>query len=140
MNDEIYIDSLVCWASDKDYFVDFHDEGDNTVCAISKTVDINSEQSLRKQLICLLHEGGHILIYENGSIPDFKHLRKFDDYNRDSAYRINRVLEEAEAWKRGRKLAARMSIPINDEEWEAEKNDALQKYINWAALCCDTGS
>jgi len=133
VNDSDYIESLICWASDKDYFVEFNSGGENTICSVSKTIDINDKQSPRMQLICLLHECGHILIYENGSVPDFKHLKNFDEDNIESFYRVNRVLEEAEAWKRGRSLADRLAIPIDDEEWEREKIYALQKYINWAS-------
>lgn len=133
MEYELHISTLVWWASEKNYIVDFGEDGDNTICSESKIIAIDNEQPLKRQLICLLHECGHVLVYENGSVPDFKFLRASNDDDVESRYRVNRVLEEAEAWKRGLSLAKRLLIPIDEEEWEEEKVDALQKYINWAS-------
>ena len=42
---------------------------------------INSSSSLETQVIRLLHENGHVLIFENGSVFDFKSKRNLNEKN-----------------------------------------------------------
>ena len=126
-----YLDSLAIWASDRGYCIDFVRGGDTSICHISKSIEINSSCSPEKQVIYLLHECGHALIFENGSVYDFESKRDLPKYT--VASKVYTVIEEAEAWRRGRDLAKRLCIPIDDEEYEKSMIKALKKYINWAS-------
>ena len=133
MDYQEYIDTLICWAADKGYCIEFCNDGGNDICPVSKTIEIDDLQPQKMQLICLLHECGHVLIYENGSTFNFKSIEGMNDSSTDVSYRVNRVIEEAEAWRRGRNLSKRLGFKIEKEEWDAERIKALQNYINWAS-------
>jgi hypothetical protein len=125
------LDDLENWANDKGYFVNFTKDGDDSICYISKMIEINSSSSLEKQVMRLLHECGHVLIFENGGTYSFENV-KDDDGKLTHDERTLRVIEEIEAWGRGFKLAKRLSIKLDKEKWEKSVVDAIGKYINWA--------
>lgn len=127
----IHIENLTNWANDRGYHVEMVKNGDDSICHISKTIEINSSSKPSVQAIRLLHECGHALIFDNGSKFNFKEKR---EYSKNTvAYKVFAVIEEVEAWKRGKELAKRLDIPIEEAEWEADMVRALKKYINWAS-------
>jgi|GEM_PF-1548629 len=101
-----------------------------------KTIYINSRQSLEKQLFVLLHECGHLLIDDRSESTElrFKHGYYTEDKNvrRRFVHRCTVVEEEFEAWHRGRKLATKLGIQINDERFSALKAWMLKSYMKWA--------
>lgn len=137
-----YLNSLIVWAESKGFYVHFQDDGDDSMCPSGKIIEINSSASLRYQVMCLLHECGHVAICENGSFWDY-HKKPAYLYSKPpsehgnqkikNTYRVYTVIEEAEAWKRAWALAQRLSIPLEREEWEEHMLDALGKYLDWAA-------
>lgn len=80
----------------------------------------------------MLHECGHALIFENGSsVYDFE---KFEGLKEKTvASKVFEVIEEIEAWKRGKELARRLRIPIDDVSWDRTMAEAIKKYIDLAA-------
>jgi hypothetical protein len=127
----IHINNLIYWANEKGYHVEMLEGGDDSICQESKLIEINSSSRTELQVIRLLHECGHALIFENGSSFNFKEKRSESESS--VKYKVFTVIEEVEAWKRGRDLAKRLSIPIDDSEWEKDMVKALKKYINWAS-------
>lgn len=131
LNWEESLDELEMWAMERGYYVSYAAGGDNCICRVSKLIEINSSCSIDKRVVYLLHECGHALIFENGSVSQFKDKR---NYNKNTvSHKVFVVMEEIEAWKRGRSLARRLRIPIDDVEWEKSMVKALKKYINWAS-------
>tara|TARA_B100000131_G_C18078167_1_gene597189 strand:+ start:795 stop:1196 length:402 start_codon:yes stop_codon:yes gene_type:complete len=128
-NDSIV--SLICWAQDYGYDVQIDRYGDDSIDEESRIISINSKNSIETQLYVLLHECGHLLIYKNGSSFGLKDvMSKYSE--RTKIHRVFRVIEEAEAWKRGRSLANRLYIDIDDEKWNRAVARALGKYMDWA--------
>jgi len=101
-----------------------------------KTIYINSRQTLEKQLFVLLHECGHLLIDDRSESTElrFKNGYYAEDSNvrRRFIHRCTVVEEEFEAWHRGRKLAVKLGIEINDERFSALKAYMLKSYMKWA--------
>ncbi len=128
---EEYLNMLNIWAIERGYSVAFINDGDDAICYLSKMIEINASLPKEIQIIRLLHECGHVLIYENGSFFDFKSLRTVS--KESTKYRVYTVVEEIEAWKRGEKLAKRLGMDIDSELLEKSKVSALKKYIDWAA-------
>ncbi len=126
-----HLDALVNWAYHKGYHVEFTVNGDDCICGESKLIEINSSSSLETQVIRLLHECGHVLIFENGSFFNFKEKNDLSD--RSVTKKVFTVIEEIEAWKRGKELASRMQIPMAQDIWERAMVKALKKYIDWAS-------
>jgi hypothetical protein len=131
MDKKEYLDLLIDWAHNKNYSVDFKKNGYDSVCDVSKTIEINSSLPIRTQVIRLLHECGHVLIFENGS--HFKFNEKTHYSPKSTNCKIFTIIEEIEAWKRGKELAIRLHIPIIDEVWDKAMVSALNKYVKWAA-------
>lgn len=127
----IHINNLIYWADEKGYHVTLEKNGDDSICYISKIIEINNSMPPKTQVIRLLHECGHVLIFENGSPYNFERKRVLPEDS--TPFKVFTVIEEVEAWKRGKELAKRLNIPIEDEEWEGNMVKAIKKYINWAA-------
>lgn len=124
-----YLNSLILWAENYGYFIDFKKRGDNCICLVNKVIEINSSAPLKFQVYCLLHECGHVLIANNKSFWNFNSSKE----SKDRDYKVFTIIEEIEAWKRGFNLAQRLNIPISKEEWDIQMSDAIYKYIKWAA-------
>ena len=52
---------------------------------------------------------------------------------RSKDYRVETITEEIEAWERGRKLAERLNLFIDDKNFNKLKNECIYSYIEWAA-------
>ena len=127
----IHINNIIHWANEKGYHVELIEGGDDAICQESKIIEINSSSKTETQIIRLLHECGHVLIFENDSAFKFKEKRSYSQSS--VGYKVFAVIEEVEAWKRGRDLARRLSVPIEEQSWEKDMVTALKKYINWAS-------
>jgi hypothetical protein len=126
------IDILVGWLDEKDYYVDFDRKGDESVSLEDKIVSINTTRSIETQLYILLHECGHVLIHNNEDIVKYRGVQEsFDE--KSNIHRVFTVMEEVEAWKRGRHLARRLGIKVDEKKWNKDLSRALNKYIRWAA-------
>jgi len=119
------------WAMTKGYHVEFSRDGDDSVDRIGKIISINTTRSLETQVYVMLHECGHILVYENDKVMNFRKIAS--KYNEKSKiHKVFTVIEEIEAWKRGRMLANRCCIEIDDEKWNRDIARAIRKYMKWA--------
>ena len=101
-------------------------------------VFISSRTRQETKLYTLLHEYGHIEIYENDSEEfeaDHPMYYKSEDgrVERSKACRVSIVAEEIEAWKRGRWLARENNIYLDETKYDKHMTQALMSYINWAA-------
>lgn len=126
-------DYLICWVEDKkDYVVKFKKNGEvNFINSEHNEIIIDDLLSPELQTYILLHECGHILIWENGMMLEFE--KKSKRYKTATEKeRTLTVIEEIEAWKRGLSLAARLSIPIDLVKWEDEMAGAVYAYMAWA--------
>jgi hypothetical protein len=65
------------------------------------------------------------------TVPCYQSFHE-DRYDRDKAGKIATLVEEIEAWKRGRLLAIDMGWHVNIEKYEKNMNEALWSYIKWA--------
>jgi len=128
---------LIDWCESKKINVEFTNRkcGGGYVGA-EKTIYVNSTQTAEKQLFVLIHECGHLLIDNNAETTElrFRHGYLTPDPNmrRKFIHRCTVVEEEFEAWHRGRKLASKLGIEINDERFSATKAYMLKSYMKWA--------
>ncbi len=123
------LETLETWSNERGYFVNFEKSGDTCICHLSKIIEINSSFSEEIQTYLLLHECGHALIFEYEGTFNYSKFR--NDENADN-HKIFRLIEEVEAWKRGFTLAKKLKIKINEEKWENEIKDAIEKYAKWS--------
>lgn len=132
MNHEQAINTLIGWLDSKNFFIEFEREGYDAVDLDNKIVSIKSTSSVETQLYTILHECGHILVRSNDKIIGYEDIYERYEESR-SINKVFRVMEEVEAWKRGKILARRLCIPIDEEKWNRDMSRALKKYINWAS-------
>ena len=126
------ISALVVWLEEKGYHVDFDRKGDDSVDTANKIVSINNTRTPETQLYILLHECGHVLIHCNEDIVKYKDVQeRFAE--KTNIHKVFTVMEEVEAWKRGKRLAKKFGININEEKWNKDVSRALNKYMRWVA-------
>ena len=103
-----------------------------------KEIRICSRNGVEKRLFALLHECGHALIRENWKkfskeFPAHAECGHDGRKNCSDAYRISLLEEEFEAWKRGKRLAKRLGIEIDEERYEKHKAKCLMSYVSLVA-------
>ena len=130
MEPEQAIYTLICWAQKYNFDVVIIRGGDDSIDEAARVIEINSSNSIETQLYVLLHECGHLLIYNNDDALGTRDVvSKFSE--RTKMHRVFRVVEEVDAWKRGKLLAKRLGIIVNDEKWNRVMVRALKKYMEW---------
>ena len=131
MNHTDAIEVLVGWLDNKGYYVDFDRNGDDSVDTSSKIVSINTTRTSETQLYILLHECGHVLIHNNENVVKYRDVQE-RFLEKTVINKVFTVMEEVEAWKRGKLLARRLRINIDEEKWNKDVTRALHKYMRWA--------
>ena len=131
-------DVISLWASSKGYKVKCHTDADDRLEFEEKTIYINSRQHAENRFYTLLHEAGHLLISQTANQFQKDHpmyamscdVRKY----RSKAYQVSLVAEEIEAWKRGRRLAKRLGLKVDDNNLDKIMTDCVMSYIADAAV------
>ena len=125
---------LTEWLEDRGYALKLYtDAPDEVRWYPKKEVHIDTRNWIEKRLHILLHECGHILVCSNSFDRSIMLSSATDGRcTRGKAHAIARLGEEYEAWKRGERLAKRLSIRINAEKFDKLKTQCLMSYVNWA--------
>jgi len=125
------------WAESRGYQIVEGPEEEDACWSDVKQITIYSSQGIENRLYSLLHECGHALI--RSSAKDFQYqypahaMAELDGRKRRSdKYKVSLVEEEMEAWKRGRRLAKRLGIFIDEQNYNKLKTKCLIGYFNWA--------
>ena len=104
----------------------------------SKSVHINSRKHAESRFYTLLHELGHVDIYENSADefesnhPVYVQAVCGQTYH-SKAGRVSLLAEEIQAWKKGRIFAREADLYIDDAKYNQHMTEAIISYINWAA-------
>ena len=127
------------WASDRGLKIEYGGHQENEFFDFSGCININNRCSRQKQLFSLLHECGHFLGLRNSNhyeenYPFLSNLEKLNkNVERQKIYKIETILEEAEAWEQGKRLASRLGIPLDEKLFYKHRADCLMTYVKWAA-------
>ena len=101
-------------------------------------VYINSRCHPETRFYTLLHEYGHVELHVMGAdylsevVPCYKRFHATRS-TRSKSGKIATIVEEIEAWKRGRLLALSEDLYLDLEKYEKNMNDALMSYVLWAS-------
>ena len=136
--DMLYIEKLaavVAWAESKGMSVALAKRVSAAYDPNSKLITISGSASPERMLHYLLHECGHHLIGMEEA-----HERFGKGYPRigsrgvvnSMAHRIACLEEEFEAWHRGWKLAKRLELEVDRQEFDRTRTECLKSYIAWA--------
>ena len=133
---------LITWLEKKNWTVDIDYTNRDEIVPSSKVVFINSRQGIEKQFYSFLHECGHLLIQANwtnyekaypATAKMFAYASTHKQLERSAKYKVDQISEEIEAWKRGKNLADRLGLYINEEKYNALTAECVYSYITWAA-------
>tara|TARA_Y100001938_G_scaffold139213_1_gene205775 strand:+ start:3789 stop:4217 length:429 start_codon:yes stop_codon:yes gene_type:complete len=101
-----------------------------------KHIVYNSKiKSKKNQVYSLLHECGHAIAYNSKgykeSFPTLAAYRFKDSKvnKRRNVYRCEVIAEELDAWKRGLKLAGRLKINLNKEDYNNYASRWVMTYV-----------
>jgi glycosyltransferase involved in cell wall biosynthesis len=130
--------AVVSWITHKGYDVNCYTDADDRLDFEEKIIHIDSRQHAESRFYTLLHECGHLLISQTASQFQKDHpmyamscdFRK----SRSKAYQVSLVAEEIEAWKRGRRLAKRLNLHVDDLKLDRLMTDCVMSYIADAAV------
>jgi hypothetical protein len=134
------ISKLIDWLWVKDWDLEFDYTGKDEMDPNSKCVTISTRQGAEKQLYSLLHECGHILVQSN----ETRYNKKFPaqakrncylshrQLEKSRKYKVDVISEEIEAWERGKSLANRLGIYIDEDKFNEIKVACIFTYVEWA--------
>lgn len=123
------------WVENKGFDLVVSNDGDY-VSFVDKVVVVNKRSSKENMIFSLLHECGHICQRQKmrNYFNDFKHQLLGNDDRRKSrsySYRVSVLEEEFDAWKRGRRLAKRLKINIDEDNYQRYKSRCIVTYAEW---------
>jgi|TARA_R110000851_G_scaffold331794_1_gene506541 hypothetical protein len=105
-----------------------------------RLIVINGSQTGENQLHTLLHECGHSLNRENGSLEyrygKYQLLAQSDLTGKpikSYAYRVQLLDEEMQAWKNGKEIASGLGMKIDEVAYENCAAKCIMSYVDWAA-------
>lgn len=131
------MNKLIGWITNKRWEVYFGRYQDKME-SFSRIIHINEQQKAENQLYTLLHECGHIIVFNRkdykNNYPTANKMLLSSTINktiaRSKKFKIDELFEEMDAWREGRKLAKKLKIYINEKNFNDEMYKALQTYIN----------
>tara|TARA_Y100000361_G_scaffold86870_1_gene77192 strand:+ start:425 stop:856 length:432 start_codon:yes stop_codon:yes gene_type:complete len=130
-----YIDMITQWAATKGYKVVGKWEEDAFYDKDKEIVYSLRTQNPKNQVYSLLHECGHALAFESKGYKNrFPTLskRRFKTAkvnSRTNTFRVESILEEYDAWARGLKLAERLGIEIDKEDYGNYASRNVMTYV-----------
>jgi len=133
-----YIDMITQWAATKGYKVVGKWEEDAFYDKDKEIVYSLRTQNPKTQVYSLLHECGHALAFESKGYKNrFPTLskRRFKTAkvnSRTNTFRVESILEEYDAWARGLKLAERLGIEIDKEDYGNYASRNVMTYVRKA--------
>jgi len=132
------IDMITQWAATKGYKVFGKWEIDAFYEDEKEIVYSLRTKEKKNQMYSLLHECGHALAYESkgykNRFPTMSKRRfKTAKVNpRTNAFKVEQIIEEHDAWERGLKLAERLGIEIDKEDYNKYASRWVMSYVRKA--------
>jgi hypothetical protein len=138
---EDQIDLVALLLDDMGYAVREFTDADDCVDLQTKEVHIDSRPHPETRFYTLLHELGHVLLFQDSEDFEADHPMYVNSpttsgdgrTQRSKAYRVCLLSEEIEAWRLGRRRALEEGLRINSKKYNRHMTDALMGYINWVA-------
>lgn len=121
------ISKIIDWCNKRNVVVEFTRTDSGSFDPNTNAIEVNAWSSPEVQLYLLFHEAGHYLVAECGD-RRVRFAGKQLDNKQSLVSKIDELAEEFEAWIRGRRLAKRLGVVINDDKFEQYKAEALATY------------
>jgi len=123
------------WIEGQGYKLKQQTDCEDAIVFNEKTISLNSRLHPETRLYYCLHECGHLLIELEQETFREQYI-SYVDRNSDKPPRSKRqavgiIIEETEAWKRGKELAEELRLEIRKEKYEKIMTEALYTYMVW---------
>jgi len=134
---EVGIEELIEWTNKKGYSIDFDYCVQDELRPGDKMITINTRQGREKQLYALLHECGHLILGNNEEL----YAKKYPSSNkmaycnsnkrleRSDKYKVDILAEEIDAWRKGKDLAKRLGIYIDEDNYYSVTSKCVYSYV-----------
>ena len=134
---EAGICDLIEWTHKKGYYIDFDYCVQDELRPADKMITISTRQGEEKQLYALLHECGHLILGNN----EASYAKKYPSSNkmayfhsnkrlaRSPQYKVDILAEEIDAWRKGKDLAKRLGIWIDEENYYKTMSKCVYTYV-----------
>lgn len=137
MNLKASMSFLENWVYKKGWDIEYTSHGD-CIDFDNKIIFINSRQSAKRQYYALIHEIGHFLISKNKAFYKNNHPVQYQinvEYKKprpSKKQKVDKVLEEINAWNKGKELARRNKLYFKNNEYFGEVSESIYSYFKWA--------
>lgn len=134
------LNRLIEWLDNKNWEVLFGNHYKDEMIEFDRTITISTKSKIENQLYACLHECGHLLIRQNSHYSDYypnafridslpsKHKKLIIG----PKYQVDLIAEEIDAWRKGKKLAKRLGIHINENNYNNEMSKYVFTYVKYA--------
>jgi len=130
------LDRIISWCEEKRIKVTFVKRQNGIYYAGDNKISISNRLSTINQVCVLLHECGHHLIG-----VDIEHNRFGMGYpqtdkkiTKTFRHRFSCLEEEIEAWHRGWKLAQRLGLELQRDDFDSFRLKCLRSYLDWTLI------
>jgi hypothetical protein len=133
------ISKVVEWAEKRNLTVNFGKKVDERYESWEKAVYIRELKDREETFYTLLHECGHFLIDSNDKKFKVYHpQRAFETYTesiecQNVVHKVSILAEEVEAWKRGRALAERLDLVVQNKRYNLTSSKSIFSYMHCLA-------
>jgi hypothetical protein len=134
------ISSAVDWAEKKGVVVEFDYCVQDEYRAADNLITISTRQRTENQLYSLLHECGHLALDKNPKLYSKRFptsmklaIKNNKALERSKKYKVDVMAEEIDAWRKGREIAHRLDIYVDDEKYYNIQTECLYGYIQHLA-------
>lgn len=134
------IESAVEWAAKKGVGVEFDYCVQDEYRSADGLITISTRQGIENQLYSLLHECGHLALDKNPKLYSKRFptsmklaIKSNKALENSKKYKVDTMAEEIDAWRKGRELANRLDIYVNDEKYYNLQVECLYGYIQHLA-------
>jgi hypothetical protein len=130
------LDVLESWALKKGVQIDFDYCTRDEYRPSDKLITISTRQGLENQLHALLHECGHLLLANNELSYAKKYPSSAKLWYKDNKklvkshkYKVDVISEEIDAWRKGKELADRLDLYIDEGRYYSIMTKCVWSYI-----------
>ena len=133
----IGLEKICEWVANKNHSVDFDYCVQDEFRSFDQLITISTRQGIENQLYSLLHECGHLILHNNENLYNKKYpsSAKLATYTQNSRiarspkYKVDVLSEEIDAWRKGKELANRLAVQIDEENYYSVMTRCVYSYI-----------
>ena len=131
------IDKLIDWAYTKGCAIDFDYCVRDEFRPEDKLITISLRQGPENRLYSLLHECGHLILNKNEALYAKKypssmkmaHYKSNKTLEKSPKYKVDVLTEEIDAWRKGKDLAKRLGIYIDEDNYYSVTSKCVYSYV-----------